>query len=203
MADLQWPDEARYDLVARIIHWLVVALVTIQFVIGWTMPHVHQNTNPVGLIAWHLGVGATLVAAMAVRIVWRLTHRPPPEALSPLLTAVSRIIRLLIYAALVIVPVLGWINASSRGWTVKLLGLVPYPSLTPAGSVFGHAMGDVHGVVAWMLFALIGMHVAAALFHRFALRDQVLQCYCGVCKTQVLFRPSAGAQAFASLANIS
>jgi cytochrome b561 len=175
MADLQWPDEARYDLVARIIHWLVVALVTIQFVIGWTMPHVHQNTNPVGLIAWHLGVGATLVAAMAVRIVWRLTHRPPPEALSPLLTAVSRIIRLLIYAALVIVPVLGWINASSRGWTVKLLGLVPYPSLTPAGSVFGHAMGDVHGVVAWVLFALIGMHVAAALFHRFVLRDQVLQ----------------------------
>jgi cytochrome b561 len=82
---------------------------------------------------------------------------------------------LLIYAALVVVPVLGWINASSRGWSVKLLGLMPYPSLTPAGSVFGHAMGGVHGVVAWVLFALIGMHVAAALFHRFVLRDQVLQ----------------------------
>jgi cytochrome b561 len=175
MADLQHPEEARYDGLARFIHWSVVVLVTIQFVIGWTMPHVHQNTKPVGLIAWHLGVGATLVAAMALRIVWRLTHRPPREALSPLLTAVSRITHWLIYAALVIVPVLGWANASSRGWTVKLLGLVPYPTLTPAGSAFGHAMGDVHGVVAWVLFALIGMHIAAALFHRFVLRDNVLQ----------------------------
>jgi cytochrome b561 len=174
MADSRRPAEAAYDGVARFMHWSIVVLIAGQFVIGWTMPHVHHDTKPVGLIAWHLGVGATLVAAMAVRIVWRLTHRPPPDALAPLLSAVSRITHFLLYAALVVVPVLGWANASSRGWTVKLLGLVSYPSLTPAGSEFGHEMGDVHGVVAWVLFALIGMHVAAALFHRFVLRDQVM-----------------------------
>ena len=175
MADFRQPDEAAYDGVARFIHWSIVVLIATQFVIGWTMPHVHHNTKPVGLIAWHLGVGATLVAAMAVRIVWRLTHRPPPEALSPLLRVVSRMTHFFLYTALVVVPMLGWANASSRGWTVKLLGLVPYPSLTPAGSAFGHEIGDAHGVVAWVLFALIGTHVAAALFHRFVLRDRVMQ----------------------------
>jgi cytochrome b561 len=35
-------------------------------------------------------------------------------------------------------------------------------------------MGDVHGILAWVLFALICLHVAAALFHRFVLRDGVL-----------------------------
>jgi cytochrome b561 len=111
---------------------------------------------------------------MALRIIWRLTHRPPPDALSPILSAASRITHLLLYAALIIVPVLGWINASSRGWTVNFLGVVPFPGLTPTGSAFGHAMGDVHGVLAWVLFALIAVHVAAALFHRFVLRDQVM-----------------------------
>lgn len=164
-----------YDAVARTLHWLTVLLVAMQFVIGWTMPDVHKDTQPVGLIAWHLGVGATLVAVMAIRVIWRLTHWPTPDELPPLLSVVSRITHALLYAALVLVPLLGWINASSRGWTVRLLGVVSYPALCEPGSAFGHAMGDVHGILAWVLFALIGLHVVAALLHRFVLKDHVLQ----------------------------
>ncbi|WP_246291579.1 cytochrome b [Paraburkholderia fynbosensis] len=164
-----------YDAVARTLHWLTVLLVAMQFVIGWTMPDVHKDTQPVNLIAWHLGVGATLVAVMAIRVIWRLTHRPTPDELPPLLAVVSRITHVLLYVALMLVPLLGWINASSRGWTVRLLGVVPYPALSEPGSAFGHEMGDVHGILAWVLFALIGLHVVAALFHRFFLKDYVLQ----------------------------
>lgn len=165
----------KYDGVARLIHWLVVVLIVAQFAIGWTMPDVHKGTQPTGLIAWHLGVGALLIDVMVIRIVWRLTHRPPPETLPPLLGVVSKVTHLLLYAALIVVPLLGWANASSRGWAVRLLGLVDYPRLITVGSSFGRAMGDIHGVLAWMLFALIVMHVVAALFHHFVLRDQVLQ----------------------------
>ena len=48
---------ARYDTVARLLHWLIVALVIAQYAIGWTMPDVHRDTQPVGLIAAHLLVG--------------------------------------------------------------------------------------------------------------------------------------------------
>ena len=66
---------AGYDGVARFLHWLVVLLIAAQFVIGWTMPDIHKGTRPDGLIAWHLGVGATLIAAVVVRIVWlRFAH---------------------------------------------------------------------------------------------------------------------------------
>ncbi|MDR7008053.1 cytochrome b (plasmid) [Paraburkholderia strydomiana] len=164
-----------YDGVAKFLHWLVVVLITAQFIIGWTMPDIHKGTRPEGLIAWHLGVGATLVAAVILRIVWRLTHRPGPAPVSPLLRTVSHVTHGLLYLALVIVPVLGWANASSRGWSVKLAGLLPYPSISPVGSSVGHEMGDIHGYLAWALLALIGLHVAGALYHRFILKDLVLQ----------------------------
>ncbi|HKR47133.1 MAG TPA: cytochrome b [Paraburkholderia sp.] len=167
--------DSRYDLVARLLHWLVVALVAAQFVIGWTMPDVHRDTRPVGEIAWHLGVGTALVAAMVCRLLWRATHRPPPDDQTPLMRAVAAITHVGLYALLVAVPVLGWINASSRAWDVTLFGAIPLPALSAAGSSFGHAMGDVHSVLAWVLFALICLHVAAALFHRFVLNDRVLQ----------------------------
>jgi cytochrome b561 len=164
-----------YGVVARTLHWLTALLIALQFVIGWTMPDVHKDTQPVGLIAWHLGVGATLVAVMVVRVIWRLAHRPPPDELPPLLAVLSRITHLLLYITLLLVPILGWINASSRGWTVRLAGVVTYPSVSRPGSPFGHEMGDVHGILAWALFALIVLHIVAALFHRFVLKDHVLQ----------------------------
>jgi hypothetical protein len=109
------------------------------------MPDVHKGTQPTGLIAWHLGVGAVLIAVMTIRITWRITHRPPPDTLAPLLSAVSKITHLLLYVALIAVPLLGCANASSRGWAVSFLGTVRYPNLTPVGSSLGHAMGDIQG----------------------------------------------------------
>ncbi|WP_062643359.1 cytochrome b [Caballeronia arationis] len=164
-----------YGIVARTLHWLTVLLLALQFVIGWTMPDVHKDTQPVKLIAWHLGVGATLIAVIVLRVVWRLTHRPPPDKLPPLLDFLSRITHFFLYAGLLLVPLLGWINASSRGWTVRLAGVVAYPSLSRTGSSFGHEMGDAHGILAWALFALVVLHVIAASFHRFVLQDHVLQ----------------------------
>lgn len=175
MSAIEQHGDETYGLVARLLHWSIVVLVAAQFAVGWTMPDVHRDTQPVGLIAWHLAIGTALIAAMAVRVVWRLTHRPPAGYLPPLLDTMSRLTHFLLYAALIAVPVLGWANASSRGWAETLVGALPLPALVPTGSTVGHAMGDIHSALAWVLLVLIGVHVGAALFHRFVLKDKVLQ----------------------------
>jgi len=169
------PTPARYDAVARVLHWLIVVLLVAQYAIGWTMPDVHRDTRPVGLIAAHLIVGTALLAAMACRVLWRATHRPPADQLSPTMRALCGATHVALYALLIAVPLLGWINASSRAWAVTLFGIVPLPALSAAGSGFGHAMGAVHGSPAGVLFGGVCLHVAAAIAHRFVLRDQVMQ----------------------------
>ncbi|EKS71928.1 MULTISPECIES: cytochrome b [Caballeronia] len=164
-----------YSPVARTLHWLIAGLTLAQFIIGWTMPDVHHDTLPTGEIAWHLRVGAVIVAVMVVRIIWRITHAPKPAELSPQLRFASNVTHWLLYALLVAVPLAGWANASARGWMVNLLGVLPYPALAPKGSSAGMALGDVHSVLAWVLLAVIALHIAAALFHRFVFRDSVLR----------------------------
>lgn len=165
----------RYDGVSRFFHWLIAALVVAQFVLGWTMPDVHRDTRPVGLIAWHIVVGTSLLAAMLCRLFWRLTHRPPAIEIARPLRILSGLTQFGLYGLLLLVPLLGWINASSRGWPVTLAYAIRLPGLAATGSSFGHAMGDVHGVLAWVLVALIGLHVAGALMHLLVLRDRVVQ----------------------------
>lgn len=170
-------DRDRYSGVARLLHWLTVALVVIQFGVAWTMPQIGRGSQPIGLIAWHLSIGAIILVIIIIRLLWRLTHHapPPPADLPLLLQLVSRGTHFLLYTVLLALPLMGWANASSRGWPVKLFGILPLPPLTPTGSVLGHQLGDVHMTVATILLILIGLHVLGALYHSVILRDRTVQ----------------------------
>ncbi len=167
----------QYDIVAKFFHWLTVFLIITQFAVAWTMPDISRGTEPTGLISWHLSVGAAILLTALVRLAWRLTHRapPPPGDLSPVLQTVSRTTHFLLYALLVILPVMGWANASARGWTNTLFGFVPLPALLDHGSLLGRRMGDIHATTALILLAVIALHVAGALYHALILRDRTVQ----------------------------
>jgi cytochrome b561 len=162
---------------AKLFHWITVLLLIIQYTIGWLMPDVHKDTKPIGLISLHLSIGSLIVLVVLIRLAWRLTHPAPPEpsALPPMFQAAARATHWLLYALLVAFPLMGWANASSRGWQVSLFGLVPLPPLSPTGSILGHQMGDVHQVFAWVLLAAVGLHISAALFHHFIIKDDTLR----------------------------
>lgn len=169
--------DGRYTLVARLFHWIIVLLVVAQFAVAWTMPEIGRGTPPTGLIAWHLSIGAAILAVALLRLGWRLTHKspPPPLTLAPPMQLLSRFVHVLLYVLLALLPLMGWANASARGWSVTLFGVVPLPALVAKGSALGRAMGDVHGTTAIVFLVVIGLHVAGALYHALVLRDRTLQ----------------------------
>ncbi|MFM0327613.1 cytochrome b [Caballeronia glebae] len=161
---------------ARALHWLTALLLLIQFVLALTMPDVNDDTKPIGLIAWHLGIGMAIVFLAAIRVLWRSMNTVPPESVS--LPMVLRILagftHSVLYALLLVIPLMGWANASSRGWAITLLGAIPMPALSPVGSPLGHALGDWHATLACVLLGLIGTHIVGALYHPLFLRDRTL-----------------------------
>jgi cytochrome b561 len=165
-----------YDPVARGLHWLTVLLVLAEYIVGSAMPGIRLGTPFVLLIRLHLALGSGLLLVVLARILWRLTHRPPP---APLLPAWQRrlagVTHFALYLVLILMPLAGWASASAHGYPVRAFGILPLPALVAYRAHVGFRLGDVHAdVLYWILLALIVMHVGAALYHRFVRRDTVL-----------------------------
>src|SRR3954470_13494428 len=101
---------AGYTGTAKTLHWLIVALLIVQFTVGWTMPHMGRNTQPDTLINLHFSVGILILSVALLRLIWYLTHpEPEPEAgVPPWQTVTARLVHWLLYVLLFAVPMLGW-----------------------------------------------------------------------------------------------
>jgi cytochrome b561 len=170
--------KADYTGTAKLLHWLILALLIVQFVLAWTMPHIRRDTQPETLINLHFSFGMLALAVAVIRLAWRVSHgEPVPEDGLPSWQVQSaRVVHWLLYLLLFVVPILGWINASWRGFPVMLFGLLKFPKLLSTRAPGWGWTGDVHGLLAnYLILALVGLHAAAALYHYFVRRDRVLQ----------------------------
>jgi cytochrome b561 len=169
--------EEGYGGVAKALHWLVVGLLMVQFAIAWTMPDIRRGTQPEGLIRLHLSFGVAIMLLAALRLLWRL-YRPVPlisDGLPWWQQRAAQVTHAALYALLFLVPILGWANASARGWKIAVFGLFEMPHVWPAGSAFGRGeLGGIHVWSTYALLGLVGLHVLAALYHHLWLRDRVL-----------------------------
>jgi len=71
--------------------------------------------------------------------------------------------------------VTGWLFASYRGWSLSYFYLVPLPMLASENAAAGKSIDGLHQAMEWMLLALIGIHLAAALVHIFVHRNRIMQ----------------------------
>ncbi|MEH2490820.1 hypothetical protein V1280_006759 [Bradyrhizobium sp. AZCC 2230] len=69
----------QYGTPAKIFHWVIVALLAVQYPIGWLMPDLHHSMAPGAGMTFHISFGITILVLTALRLVWRLTHPIAPE----------------------------------------------------------------------------------------------------------------------------
>ncbi|HXZ45235.1 MAG TPA: cytochrome b/b6 domain-containing protein [Pseudolabrys sp.] len=169
--------QSSYTTTAKVLHWLIVALLAALFVFALAMPHIGRNTPVTTLISLHFSFGIVILAVAFLRLAWRATHvEPAPlDGVPPWQVQSARAIHWLLYLLLLVLPFLGWINASWRGMPIVMFGM-ELPKLIGTRAPGWGWTGDVHTLLAYyVMLTLIGLHIAAGLYHYFIRRDHVLQ----------------------------
>ncbi|MGC8508842.1 MAG: cytochrome b [Thiomonas sp.] len=167
---------ARYTLPAQLLHWLIALLIFGLFPLGLYMHDLPLSVLKIELYAWHKWFGITVLLLVVLRILWRLTHRPPPlpDAIPRWQHGAAELMHELLYLLMLFIPLTGWALSSAAGVPVVWWGLWRLPSLLPANKDAAHLLALVHATLNYTLAALVAVHVAAAIKHQFVDRDGVL-----------------------------
>ena len=168
---------ASYGPVARALHWAIAALAVIVVAFGWAIPGAPRGTESRELLlVLHRSVGLLILGLMVFRIVWRMTHPPPPlpAGFPRIEAAAARTDHALLYVMFLVMPLSGYLNAAAAGHSVSFFGLFAIPPLVPEDPLLSQIAVAAHQAGQFVVYALVAIHVAAALFHAAVRRNRIL-----------------------------
>ena len=172
---------AMFAPLARALHWLMAVLILAMLFIGVgmvsTVAPAHQ-----WLLALHKPLGVAILVLALARLVVRWRNAPPPlpEDLPTLQRFAAKASHWLLYALMLAMPLIGWAMLSAAGEPVILGASLRLPSILPADPVAFALLRHAHAWLAYLLFATILLHLAAALYHGLIRRDGVFESMASV-----------------------
>ncbi|MEM6708271.1 MAG: cytochrome b/b6 domain-containing protein [Pseudomonadota bacterium] len=169
-----------YNSVARWLHWLVAALIVVQYLLaelGEDAGADDERLAQLALLANHKSVGMTVLALVLLRLLWRLFNRPPPlpDHMLPWQRLCSLAAHGSLYGLILFLPITGWLMSSATAYSVSWFNLFSFPDLIGPSEALAEAFKSLHDWAGQLLFVVAIVHVLAAFKHWLWDRDQVLQ----------------------------
>ena len=170
---------ANWPLLVRIQHWLTVLLMILCIGAVWSH-EAFDKSNPLRaqLMQVHFLLGGVIGLLTLLRLMTRALVKGPVHAMTPVVTLLAKAGHLGLYLLMILLPICGYIAVSGKGQPINLLGWVEMPPL-PVGTEIGKVFKELHEGLGNALIALVALHVAAALFHAWVLKDKVLHSMLG------------------------
>ena len=164
-----------FSLFSRTLHWLMAAMIIAMLFIGVGM--VASLTDYHWLLSIHRPLGIAILIVAVIRLVNRLINKPPPlpDAMPCWQKAAAKISHIALYVLMISMPLIGWGMLSAGNYPVVLYGALHLPPLLPAQPELYSFLRCAHTVFAFAFFAMILLHLSAALMHALIFKDGVFK----------------------------
>ncbi|MGH1457388.1 MAG: cytochrome b [Paracoccaceae bacterium] len=164
---------SRYGAIAILLHWLMAMLLAALIVTGFQAASAADESTKAARLMFHAPLGLNLLLLLVLRILWRIVFdRKPAAHMGGALwqRGAARAVHLGLYLVLLLVAGSGLAMFILSGMGPILFdgaeGPLPdFDTLAPRAA---------HGIGTRLLIALALLHIGAALYHQFILKDGLL-----------------------------
>jgi cytochrome b561 len=173
-------SSTHFALAARVLHWLMAAMILTMLFIGVGMVASVSERHE-WLIRIHKPLGIAILILAVVRLIVRLRNPTPPlpADLPAIQKSAAHASHWLLYALMLILPLVGWAMLSAGGYPVMLSDSLRLPPIFPVSAAAFAILRHAHAWLAMLLFLTFLAHLGAALYHGLIRRDGVLRSMTG------------------------
>ena len=169
-------NRQRFTPLQRLFHWLMAACLLAMLFIGVGMVStVMPKYLPLVSIHKSLGIAILVLALIRLAVRLRFGAPPLPADLPEPVKLAAHLSHWAFYALMIGMPLIGWAMLSAAAYPVVVFGGVYLPAILPQSDSLHSLLWDAHFYLAFVFFALILLHAAAALFHALVRRDGVIR----------------------------
>lgn len=163
-----------YGVISKFLHWLIAILIIGMLIFGFLLGYVPKDYQGVAYNT-HKLIGVTILSLMLIRLLWALTNiKPSILNVRPWERASERGVHFLLYFIVICMPLAGWIGSMAAGHPPHV-GSVDLNLPIEKNEILADSAFDMHGTLAFVIIALLSIHVLAALYHHFVKKDDVLR----------------------------
>jgi cytochrome b561 len=168
--------KTRFSAVQRLLHWLMAIGILAMLFIGVGMVST-IGRQYVPLLIAHKTLGIAILVLALVRLLVRFVSGAPalPADLPEPMRLAAHLSHVGLYALMIGMPLIGWAMMSAAAYPIVLFGGIRLPPILPQSASLHTMLWSAHFYLAFAFFALVMVHLAAALFHGLVRRDGVLQ----------------------------
>ena len=167
----------QFDRGLRWLHWTMAVLIFSALAVGAVSASLPAGQQPrKELLEIHKSLGFTILVLVFARLAWRLWTGEPPyrKPLGRLTHLASRLGHAGLYALMIFMPVTGYLYSAAGGYSLPWFGLFQWPRLLPHDTGISDWGEALHYRGAWVIAAVLLLHLAAVGWHRWIKRDEVL-----------------------------
>lgn len=165
------PTHDRFTPLQRALHWLMAVCILAMLFIGVGMVSTIRPAY-LSLVSIHKPLGIVMLVLTLIHLAVRLTRGAPPLPASmpePMKLA-AHLSHLALYILMIALPLIGWGMLSAAEYPVVVFG-IHLPLILPHSNGLHTLLWNAHRTLAVCVFALIVLHLAAALLHALVRRD--------------------------------
>ena len=165
-----------WGAVSQLFHWLIVLMILGMGTVGLVMTQMRNSPDKIQLYLLHKSFGLTVLALIALRLLWRLyAGAPKPVPGTPhWQERIASLTHGALYALVFAMPISGWVLNSAAGFPLRWFNLFNLPSIAAKNESLHELAEQVHEWLFWTLIAVALVHAAAAIYHHVFQQDATL-----------------------------
>ena len=167
-------NKSKYGLLSKLFHWLTAAGLIVQIPLGFYLVDLDFDQSRVDIENYHILFGLIIFYVTLIRLIFKVLT-PIPNFKGSAFQGqkfIARLNHLLLYLTLLTVTSSGILKKLFNGESLIIF-------FKKINLTYNYELSEqfysIHILANYVLIGLIALHIIAALFHKFFLRENILK----------------------------